>query len=262
MGLFSHGYTHPEFEEVLLAATKLCQKDESVKTRGKSWNLLVKNLEEYCRENDITMSLKEYGSYSSDYICYGSYTPDCKIIISLRKNNLNLFIKKVFDHNDKTTGKYELVFDSIFRELIYYQYFHFDFKEWKDILFIVKWYFEPQTDETIKLFKAAIEKKKLEYAVLNKVSEMNQQTLTIYLDMLCKKFKIKYPGISYQIEKDNSFCTVIFRLRPYYKLQVKLKYSELASQLKELESVLKKALEISSSSLFPAIILNRNLSSL
>lgn len=51
-----------------------------------------------------------------------------------------------------------MVFDDIFRKLKY-KFFCFDFKEWKDILFIVKWYFEPQTDVNMELFKAAIEKR-------------------------------------------------------------------------------------------------------
>lgn len=247
------GYKN-EFEELLLSAIMLKQKDESVKTRVKSWNLLKENLEEYCKENNIFME-------ESNYTYCGSYTPDCKTMIRLRDHSVGLIIKKLFDPRDNTAGKYEIVFDIIFTKL-HCHYYYFDFKEWKDILFIVKWYFEPQTDENIELFKAAIEKKKAACAALNLVSEINQKTLKSYFDKLCEKFKLEYPGINYQIENDSSFYIVNFRLRPYYKLQLKIKCSELALQLKEVDEVLEKALEISSSSLCPSIILNRNLANL
>ena len=94
------------------------------------------------------------------------------------------------------------------------------------------------------------------------ISEINQKTLKSYFDKLCEKFKLEYLGINYQIENDSSFYIVNFRLRPYYKLQLKLKCSEFALQLKEVDGILEKALEISSSSLCPSIILNRNLASL
>lgn len=254
MGLFIHGNDHKDFEVLLLSATKLKQKDESVKTWVNSWNMLKENLAEYCKENDISMELR-------DYSFYGSYTPECKIMIELSKHWVHLIIKKLFDPRNKRIGKYEIVFDLTFRELRY-KYYFFDFKEWKDILFIVKWYFEPQTDENLELFKAAIEKKKAACAALNLVSEINQKTLKSYFDTLCEKFKLEYPGINYQIENDSSFYIVNFRLRPYYKLQLKIKCTELALQLKEVDGILDKALEISSSSLCPSIILNRNLASL
>lgn len=138
------------------------------------------------------------------------------------------------------------------------KYYFFDIKEWKDILFIVDWYYKLPTDENIELLKNAIERKKIECAAINKVSEINQKTLKSYLDALCAKYKIK----NYKIENDNLFCTVNFHLCPYYKLQVRINYSELAIQLKELEGILQKALEISSSSLYPSVILNRNLANL
>ena len=249
------GYSD-DFESLLFSALHIHQRDESVKTRVNSWNLLKENLEEYCKENNIFME-------ESNYTYYGSYTPDCKTMLRLRNHDVHgtLIIKKVFDPRDNTAGKYEIVFDDIFR-ILHCHYYYFDFKEWKDILFIVKWYFEPQTDENIELFKAAIEKKKAACVALNLVSEINQKTLKSYFDTLCEKFKLEYPGINYQIENDSSFYIVNFRLRPYYKLQLKLKCSEFALQLKEVDGILEKALEISSSSLCPSIILNRNLASL
>ncbi len=253
MDLF-FGDDQKAFEELLLSATKLKQKDESVKTRVNSWNLLKENLAEYCKENNIFME-------QTNYTYYGWCTPDCKTMIRLRKQGVELIIKKLFDPRNKASGKYEIVFDLTFEELRY-KYIFFDFTEWKDILFIVKWYFEPQTDETLELFKAAIERKKAACMALNLVSEINQKTLKSYLDTLCEKIKLEYPGINYQIENNSSFYIVNFRLRPYYKLQLKIKCSELALQLKEVDEVLEKALEISSSSLCPSIILNRNLANL
>ena len=239
--------------KLLLLATEIKKKDESVKTLTKSWNLLMKNLEEYTSENDISMELVDY--------CYlGSYTRNCKKMICLEKNNRKLIIKKIPDDKNKAIGEYELVFDKFFEnfESIPLQYYFFDCKEWKDILFIVDWYYKTPTDENIELLKAAIERKKIECAAMNKVSEINQTTLKSYLDALCAKYKIK----NYKIENDNSFCVVNFHLRPYYKLQVRINYSELAIQLKELEGILQKALEISSSSLYPSVLLNRNLANL
>ena len=244
-----------DFLKLLLLATEIKTKDESVKTRTQSWNRLEKNLEEYASENNISMKLEDH------WCCLrGSYTNDCKIIIHLEKNNRSLFIKKIVDDKNKTIGKYEIVLDKFFDffSSICLKYYFFDIKEWKDILFIVDWYYKTPTDENIELLKAAIERKKIECAAMNKVSEINQKTLKSYLDALCAKYKIK----NYKIENDNSFCTVNFHLRHYYKLQVRINYSELAIQLKELEGILQKALEISSSSLYPSVLLNRNLANL
>lgn len=235
--------------KLLLLATEIKKKDESVKTLTKSWNLLMKNLEEYTSENDISMNLN-----------HCSYTRNYKKMITLEKNNRKLIIKKIRDNKNKATGKYELVCTKFFEEFESnrYKYYYFDFKEWKDILFIVDWYYKTPTDENIELLKAAIERKKIECAAINKVSEINQKSLKSYLEALCEKYKIK----NYKIENDNSFCTVNFHLRRYYKLQVRINYSQLAIQLKELEGILQKALEISSSSLYPSVILNRNLANL
>ncbi len=242
------------FLKLLLLATKIKMKDESVKTLTKSWNQLKKNLEEYTSENDISMKLEDY------WTSCGSYSPTCKKLIHLETNNRHFIIKKIVDDNDKTIGKYEMVFNKRFEshEPIFNYYYFFDFKEWKDILFIVKWFFLPPTDENIEHLKAAVEEKKVEYAAINKISEINQKSVKSYLEALCAKYKIK----NFKIENDNSFCTVNFYLRRYYKLQVRINYSQLAVQLKELEGLLQRALEISSSSLYPSVILNRNLANL
>lgn len=241
--------------KLLLLATEIKKKDESVKTLTKSWNLLMKNLEEYTSENDISMNFL-------DHYWYWGSSHDCKKMICLEKNNRKLIIKKIPDDKNKAIGKYELVFDKFFEDFesipLKYYYYFFDCKEWKDILFIVDWYYKTPTDENIELLKAAIERKKIECAAMNKVSEINQKSLKSYLEALCAKYKIK----NFKIENDNSFCTVNFHLRSYYKLQVRINYSELAIQLKELEGILQKALEISSSSLYPSVILNRNLANL
>lgn len=238
-----------DYIKLVLLATEIKTKDESVKTFTQSWNRLKKNLEEYASENDISMNQAkvDYWSFSCGSLDH------CRIIIRLRKNNHSLVIKKIDE-----CGRYEIVFGPYGIESNRYKYYYFDFKEWKDILFIVDWYLKPGTDENMELLKAAIERKKIECAAMNKVSEINQKTLKSYLDTLCAKYKIK----NYKIENDNSFCTVNFHLRHYYKLHVRINYSELAIQLKELEGILQKALEISSSSLYPSVILNRNLANL
>ncbi len=242
-----------DYIKLVLLATEIKTKDESVKTFTQSWNRLKKNLEEYASENDISMKLGKVDGWT---VSYGSLD-HCRIIIRLRKNNHSLVIKKIDDR-----GRYEIVFGFgpyvKFFESKWCKYYYFDFKEWKDILFIVDWYLKPGTDENMELLKAAIERKKIECAAINKVSEINQKTLKSYLDALCAKYKIK----KYKIENDNSFCTVNFHLRSYYKLQVRINYSQLAIQLKELEGILQKALEISSSSLYPSVILNRNFANL
>ena len=118
------GYSD-DFESLLFSALHIHQRDESVKTRVNSWNLLKENLEEYCKENNIFME-------ESNYTYYGSYTPDCKTMLRLRYPDVHstLIIKKLFDSRDNTVGKYEIVFDGIFRKL-HCRYYYYDFKNGK-----------------------------------------------------------------------------------------------------------------------------------
>ena len=146
-----------DFLKLLLLATKIKNKDESVKTLTQSWNLLKKNLEEYTSENGISMKQEDPNYH------WGLSTSCCTKMIHLRKNNRNFIIKKIFDDINKTTGKYEMVFDKGFdsHDAIFNCYYFFDFKEWKEILFIVRWFFLLPSDENIELLKNTIERKKL-----------------------------------------------------------------------------------------------------
>ena len=127
------------------------------------------------------------------------------------------------------------------------------FKQYRAVLFLVSWLFKSPTEENMSLLRETVERMKNEFYVNQKIDEMNTNLLENSLVMLAKKH-----GLKYQIEKENTFCTVTFRLRPYYKLKVRLLYSELSQQLSDLNNVLEKSLEISDSSLVPQISVNRS----
>ena len=74
-----------DYIKLVLLATEIKTKDESVKTFTQSWNRLKKNLEEYASENDISMNQVKVDYWSNH----------CRIIIRLRKNNHSLDIKKI-----------------------------------------------------------------------------------------------------------------------------------------------------------------------
>ena len=127
------------------------------------------------------------------------------------------------------------------------------FKQYRAVLFLVSWLFKSPTEENMSLLRETVKRMKNEFYVNQKIDEMNTYLLEDSLAMLAKKH-----GIKYQIEKENTFCTVTFRLRPYYKLKVRLLYSALSQQLSDLNSVLEKSLEITASSLVPQISVNRS----
>lgn len=128
---------------------------------------------------------------------------------------------------------------------------------YRKFLFLLMWLIKPCTEETINQLKETVEKMKKDIAVDKKISSINDNVMDKSLELLSKKYNVKYT-----MDKYNTFCMLTFRLRPYYKLNVKINYATLAEQLGELDEVLSKSLEISSSSIMPSISVNKSYSSL
>lgn len=221
------------YYELLVEGIKYIKADDSIKSLRQAANLLKKDLTEFAEEAD-----KEISIYGDDIVISNKNTVSRweTIHISLWKN-LDKFLinNELFDINDVLCD-----------DLI-------SFKQYRALLFLVSWLFKSPTEENISLLRETVKRMKNEFYVNQKIDEMNTNLLENSLVMLAKKH-----GLKYQIEKENTFCTVTFRLRPYYKLKVRLLYSELSQQLYDLSGVLEKSLEISASSLVPQISVNRS----
>lgn len=212
---------------------KYIRADDSVKSLRQAANLLKKDLIEYAEDAD-----KEISIFSDD-IEISNKNPVSRsetIHISLHK-----YLDKIHINND-LFHKNDVLCDNLI-----------PFKQYRALLFLVSWLFKSPTEENMSLLRETVKRMKNEFYVNQKIDEMNTNLLENSLVMLSKKH-----GIKYQIEKENTFCTVTFRLRPYYKLKVRLLYSELSQQLSDLSGVLEKSLEITASSLVPQIYVNRS----
>ena len=221
------------YYELLVEGIKYIKADDSIKSLRQAVNLLKKDLTEFAEEAD-----KEISIYSDD-IEISNKNPVSRsetIHISLCK-----YLDKFHINND-LFHKNDVLCDNLI-----------PFKQYRALLFLVSWLFKSPTEENMSLLRETVKRMKNEFYVNQKIDEMNTNLLENSLVMLAKKH-----GIKYQIEKENTFCTVTFRLRPYYKLKVRLLYSELSQQLSDLNNVLEKSLEISASSLVPQISVNRS----
>ena len=220
------------YYELLVEGIKYIKADDSIKSLRQAANLLKKDLTEVAEEIDGKISI-----YGND-IKISNKNPVSRwetINISLRK-----YLDKFSIDNDLFHIN-DVLLDDI------------HFKQYRAILFLVSWLFKSPTEENISILREIVKRMKNEFYVNQKIDEMNTNLLENSLVMLAKKH-----GIKYQIEKENTFCTVTFRLRPYYKLKVRLLYSELSQQLSDLSGVLEKSLEITASSLVPQISVNRS----
>ena len=220
------------YYELLVEGIKYIKADDSIKSLRQAANLLKKDLTEVAEEIDGKISI-----YGND-IKISNKNPVSRwetINISLRK-----YLDKFSIDNDLFHIN-DVLLDDI------------HFKQYRAILFLVSWLFKSPTEENISILREIVKRMKNEFYVNQKIDEMNTNLLENSLVMLAKKH-----GIKYQIEKENTFCTVTLRLRPYYKLKVRLLYSELSQQLSDLSGVLEKSLEISASSLVPQISVNRS----
>ena len=220
------------YYELLVEGIKYIKADDSIKSLRQAANLLKKDLTEVAEEIDGKISI-----YGND-IKISNKNPVSRwetINISLRK-----YLDKFSIDNDLFHIN-DVLLDDI------------HFKQYRAILFLVSWLFKSPTEENISILREIVKRMKNEFYVNQKIDEMNTNLLENSLVMLAKKH-----GIKYQIEKENTFFTVTFPLRPYYKLKVRLLYSALSQQLSDLNSVLEKSLEISASSLVPQISVNRS----
>ena len=221
------------YYELLKEGIKYIRADDSVKSLRQATNLLKKDLTEIAEEIDGEITIcRDDIKISNKNPVWWSET----IYISLRKSLDKFQIDiELFDINDVLCD-----------DLI-------SFKQYRALLFLVSWLFKSPTEENMSLLRETVKRMKNEFYVNQKIDEMNTNLLENSLVMLAKKH-----GIKYQIEKDNTFCTVTFRLRPYYKLKVRLLYPELSQQLSDLSGVLEKSLEITAFSLVPQIYVNRS----
>ena len=220
------------YYELLVEGIKYIKADDSIKSLRQAANLLKKDLTEVAEEIDGKISI--YG----DDIKISNKNP-----VS-RSETTHIILRKYLD-------KFSIDNDLFHINDVLLDDIHF--KQYRALLFLVSWLFKSPTEENMSLLRETVKRMKNEFYVNQKIDEMNTNLLENSLVMLAKKH-----GIKYQIEKENTFCTVTFRLRPYYKLEVRLLYSELSQQLSDLSGVLEKSLEITASSLVPQISVNRS----
>ena len=222
------------YYELLVEGIKYIKADDSIKSLRQATNLLKKDLTEFAEEIDGKISI--YG----DDIKISNKNP------VLRSEIIHISLCKYLD-------KFSVDNDLFHINDVLLDDRQIHFKQYRAILFLVSWLFKSPTEENISILREIVKRMKNEFYVNQKIDEMNTNLLENSLVMLAKKH-----GLKYQIEKENTFCTVTFRLRPYCKLKVRLLYSELSQQLSDLNSVLEKSLEISASSLVPQISVNRS----
>lgn len=221
------------YYELLIEGIKYIRADDSIKSLKQATNLLKKDLAEFAEEIDGKIS------FFGDEIYISKKNPD------LYTDTIHIRLLKYIDEFNLDSYLF-YINDISFRGGIH-------FKQYRAILFLVSWLVKSPTEENISILREIVKRMKNEFYVNQKIDEMNTNLLENSLVMLAKKH-----GLKYQIEKENTFCTVTFRLRPYYKLKVRLLYSELSQQLSDLNNVLEKSLEISASSLVPQISVNRS----
>lgn len=228
------------YYELLKEGIKYIRADDSIKSLRKATNLLKKDLTEVAEEIDGKISIyRDDIEISNKNPVSWSETIHISLWKDLDKFRINIELCDI-------TTQFFVPNDVLCDDLI-------SFKQYRALLFLVSWSFKSPTEENISLLRETVKRMKNEFYVNQKIDEMNTNLLENSLVMLAKKH-----GIKYQIEKENTFCTVTFRLRPYYKLKVRLLYSELSQQLSDLNSVLEKSIEISASSLVPQISVNRS----
>lgn len=228
---YDENYEEKYYSDIVESA-KFIKEDKSVKTIEQAWNRLKQAISEFAEKNNLVFKINEF---TADEENEQSAMEDMMEVYQVGK--WGIFITKLFreekihisDSSSHICGRY-------------------DFKEYNCILFILYWYIKIPTEKNIELLHKTREQMELDYLKNKKIEEVNSATLNSCLDALCKENNLKYT-----IDEDSTSCIITFRLRPYYRLQVKLLYSEFSTQLAELKDVLQKAMEISDSSLGPII---------
>lgn len=231
---YDENYEKKYYSDIVESA-KFIKKDKSVKTIEQAWKRLKQEISEFAEKNNLVFRINEF---TADEENEQSAKEDMMEVYQVGK--WGIFIAKLF-REEKIH-----ISDSSFH--IYGRY---DFKEYNCILFILYWYIKIPTEKNIELLHKTREQMELDYLKNKKIEEANSAILNSCLDALCKENNLKYT-----IDEDSTSCIITFRLRPYYRLQVKLLYSEFSTQLAELKDVLQKAMEISDSSLGPIISCN------
>lgn len=227
-------------ENLLEEGMDYVKEDKSIKSFYMAKRRLKKELIEFAEENNCSFfSFKyEYEITLPNDNLFNLFTCDSEVNTLLIKWN----------YYSSPPTEFRIEFPGyVFSKPPYYRKF----------LFLLMWLIKPCTEETINQLKETVEKMKKDIAVDKKISSINDNVMDKSLELLSKKYNVKYT-----MDKYNTFCMLTFRLRPYYKLNVKINYATLAEQLGELDEVLSKSLEISSSSIMPSISVNKSYSSL
>lgn len=226
----------------IVESSKFIKEDKSVKTIKQAWNRLKQAVDEFAEKNNLAFEVHEFTADKEEGI-FGQSVQDEDEINVCQAGERRFYITRPNFQKDFCIFESSLA-DKSFCE-------SYDFKEYNCILFVLYWYFKIPTEKNIELLHKTREQMELDYLKNKKIEEVNSATLNTCLDALCKENNLKYT-----IDEDNTSCIITFRLRPYYRLQVKLLYSEFSTQLAELKDVLQKAMEISDSSLNPIISCN------
>ena len=221
----------------IVESAKFIKEDKSVKTIKQAWNRLKQAVDEFAEKNNLEFEVHDFTAGEGFRLSAEDQMSVCQA------GERRFYI---------TRPKFQIdfcIFESSLADKSFCE--SYDFKEYNRILFILYWYFKIPTEKNIELLHKTRDQMKLDYLKNKKLEEVNTAALNSCLDDLCKENNLEYT-----IDKDNTSCIITFRLRPYYRLQVKLLYSEFSTQLTELKEVLKKAMEISDSSLGPIISCN------
>lgn len=240
-------------ENLLEEGMDYVKEDKSIKSFCMAKRRLKKELIEFAEENNCS-----FFSFETVYIIilpndnlFNLFTCDSEV-------NTSLYIE--WDYYSSPPTEFRIEFPPAvysYKKKRFSGYVLSKPPYYRKILFLLMWLIKPCTEETINQLKETVEKMKKDIAVDKKISSINDNVMDKSLELLSKKYNVKYT-----MDKYNTFCMLTFRLRPYYKLNVKINYATLAEQLGELDEVLSKSLEISSSSIMPSISVNKSYSSL
>ena len=195
--------------------------DESVESFGKAASLVKKSIKEFSEENQLSVEEDKDG-LGQKTLTIWKYDP------------ITVIFEKCI--NSFTIG--------------WAQNYSVHFKQWRGVIFVLFWMFQEKNDETLERLEQTIEKMKVDFSANKKIEELNSNTLGTYLTAISNKHKIKY-----KIEKDNTFCSVMFYLKPYCRLKLKLCYSELSNQLESIEDIIQQTLLICEKSNLPQVTL-------
>lgn len=215
-----------DYKKLMFEGSAYIKNDESIKLYSTASSLVKKSVEEFCEENELSLELKK------DEV-------DKHAVLIVDGGKISIHFEK---GSDVDNGNF-----SVRKEEMTY---NFTLKQWRGVQFILFWGFQKENKTTIEWLEQVVEKMKVDFSANKKIEELNSNTVDTYLTAISNKHNIKY-----KIEKDNTFCSVVFYLRPYCKLKMKLCYAELANQLESIDTVIQQSLLIRAKSNLPQVSL-------